>query len=134
MKLNKQKWIQEVRRVEAEIKLLKKAMHEPGYERTFSYSNLFALKAEATRLYSLRRVMKQKVLQLKSFWYLVQSSNSKYIWAYWKQTDNLSAEEFISLILGGVPGWKECFLLEESIETLPLQDALIVEAVVSQLV
>ena len=125
MKLNKQKWIQEVRRVEAEIKSLKELMHAPR-QVGFSYTDLFRLKAEATRLYSLRRVMKNKPLHLKSFYYLKQSG--KYTFAYRVQPGNLSDETIITLILDGVPGWKEGFLLEELIETIPM------EAVVSQLV
>ncbi len=131
MKLNKQKWIQEVRRVEEEIRSFKKVMHDPECQGKFAHSDLFRLKAEATRLYSLRRVMKQKALQLKSFYHLCQSG--KYTWAIQKQADNLTAETIISLILDGIPGWRESFLLDEPIETI-LPDAPLVEAVVSQLV
>ena len=58
MKLNKQKWIEEVRRVEKELQVLKKVMQKPDYQKTFNFSALHDLKAEATRLYTLQRVVK----------------------------------------------------------------------------
>ena len=125
MKLNKQKWIQEVRRVEAEIKALKKTMHEPHYQTTFNFPYLNQLKAEATRLYTLRRVMKKKNVELKTFCHFTQSRDGKYIWTYWKRADNLTTEEIVALILDGVPGWKDGFLLDEPISTVPPQDTLI---------
>jgi len=127
VKLNKQKWIQEVRRVEGEIKLLKKMMHEPGYERTFPFSGLFELKAEATRLYTLRRVMKKKEIELESFWHLVQSKDKKYTWCYWKKAEKLTSEQVVSLILDGVPGWKDSFLVQADPES-PSQDPSLQQA------
>jgi hypothetical protein len=125
MKLDKQKWIQEVRRVEAEIKLLKKMMHEPNYQRTFPFQGLYALKAEATRLYTLRRVMKKKEVKLKSFWYLVESQDKRYgyVWIYWKKTvpctcsneDGVLCELLIDLILNKVPSWKETLMKDEAV-------------------
>jgi hypothetical protein len=132
MKLNKQKWIQEVRRVEAEIRSFKTVMHDPEQQGKFSHADLFRLKAEATRLYLLRRVMKQKALELKSFYYLKQSG--KYTWAYRVQVGDLTAETITTLILDSIPGWKNGFLLDEPIVALPPQDAPLMEAVVSQLV
>ena len=120
MKLNKQKWIQEVRRVEGEIKLLKKMMHEPHYQRTFPFSGLFQLKAEATRLYTLRRVMKGKSVELETFWHLVQSKDAKYIFCYfcWPQkAATLTSEQVVSLILDGVPAWRESFLVQADPES-----------------
>ena len=114
MKLDRQKWIKEVRRVETEIKLLKKMMKEPGYETTFPFSGLFELKAEATRLYTLRRVMKKKEIQLKSFHYFLESSNGKYIFRYWKgPSDKLTSEQKVAYILDGVPSWKATLMEPE---------------------
>lgn len=130
MRLNKKKWIQEVRQVEAEIKELKKKMHEPDYQKTFSYYKLFILKAKATRLYTLRRVMKKKDVQLKSFWYLLKSSSGEYEHAYSLKTDGLSAEQIVSIILDGVPSWKKEFLLEDLPTAYPLNLSL--EGVIPQ--
>ena len=129
MKLNKQKWIQEVRRVEAEIRVIKSAMHKPHYETTFSYSKLHALKAEATRLYALRRAMKKKSLQLKSFWYFYQSIDRRYTWSRWMRTDDLTADQVTTFILDCIPGWKDAFLIDEPTETIPLPN-VVQEAVV----
>lgn len=130
MKLNKQKWIQEVRRVEAEIKKQKEAMHVPHYETTFSYSKLFALKAEATRLYALRRAMKKKTLQLKSFWHFYQSIDRRYTWSRWKNASGLTPDEATAFILDCVPGWKDSFLIDEPAPAIIPQDVS-QEAVVS---
>jgi phenylpropionate dioxygenase-like ring-hydroxylating dioxygenase large terminal subunit len=124
VKLDKQKWIKEVRRIEAEIKGLKKAMHEPHYQATFSFQKLFQLKAEATRLYVLRRVMKKKDIKLKSFWYLVESQDKRYVWTYWKKAipctcsnDEVLCELLIDLILNKVPSWKATLMEDEILET-----------------
>jgi len=116
MKLNKQKWIQEVRRVEAEIRVLKDAMHKPDYQLTFSHSMLHKLKAEATRLYALRRVMKKKSMQLKSFFYT--AVNGKYSWTYWKRTEDMDEAQVLTFIIESIPGWKDGFLIEDPVDAI----------------
>lgn len=91
MKLDKQKWIQEVRRVESEIKLLKKMMHEPNYQSTFPFSSLFELKAEATRLYTLRRVVKINSL--------IEMSKSPDFDDAWRATEALTRYPMEGVIL-----------------------------------
>lgn len=124
MKLNKQRWIEEVRRVEADIKSYKAVMRTPDYQRLFSYQSLFALKAEATRLYTLRRVMKGKSVELKTFHYLMASRDSKHIWCYGKDASKLTYEQVLALILDGVPSWKASFLQSESEAPAPSQAAV----------
>jgi hypothetical protein len=177
MKLNKQKWIKEVREVEAEIKQLKQKMHVPHYETSFNFDKLFELKAKATRLYVLRKVMKIEALielsrsddlseawtakealsnmpmdgqvllrmteiantdldldcrrladqaianplnkkplfDLKSFYRFVESSKGTYLFCYWTNGKNLSSSQIISMILDGVPSWKNDFLKENEV-------------------
>lgn len=120
MKLNKQKWLNEVRRVEGEIKAIKKTMHEPGYERTFPFQKLHKLKAEATRLYFLRRLAKGMDMRLESFWHLRQSQDKKHLYCHWKKAEKFTSESIASLILDGELGWKEQFSLTE----LPVDPSL----------
>ena len=127
MKLNKQRWTEEVRRVEADIKSYKAVMREPHYQqrgRGFSYENLFALKAEATRLYTLRRVLKGKLVELKTFHYLMASRDGKCIWCYGKDASKLTYEQMLALILDGVPSWKASFLQPEAEAPAPSQAAV----------
>ena len=53
MKLNLERWKTELRRVEAELKRLKAVAKHPPDD--FNFGALFWMKAEATRLYCLRR-------------------------------------------------------------------------------
>ena len=77
--------------------------------------------------------MKNKEIKLESFFHLKQSLDGKYIWTYWKQADNFSVDQITTLILDGVPAWKDGFLLDESPHAIPASSP-IQEAVVSQLV
>jgi len=123
MKLNKSKWLQELRRVEAELRTLKGQMRYPGHMSDWrEYRRLFGLKAEATRLYMLRRVCKGRVHAVDSCWWLrLRDWDKAVVPNRLKFGDYLEWEKVIPLVLDGVPGWKEQFL-EPEFEVSPLPD------------
>jgi hypothetical protein len=53
MRLNLERWKPELRNIEAELKRVKSVARHPPDD--FAFSALFSLKAQATRLYCLRR-------------------------------------------------------------------------------
>lgn len=54
MKLNLEKYRTDVKCFEEQLRAHKMLMRAPGYEQSFDYGKLFALRAQVTRLYCLR--------------------------------------------------------------------------------
>ena len=138
MKLNRIKWLQELRRVEAELRAHKSQMrqsgHMPGCQ---EYHRLWGLKAEASRLQVLRAWSKDAWHGLNHCWVLTAGKTQR-AWAgvqEYQLTDDVYVRYLdvssyqnglasLSAIFDGVPGWKEEFLLADSPATAGLQPLL----------
>lgn len=122
MKLNREMWLTEVKRVERELREHKKAMHEPGFKGSHTwYQKLYGLRADATRLYALRRDCKGKQLEIKrNAWYWTFPT-------YWKKpclslfwSCFYRPEEVNRKLIDLVPGWRDQFILPSApVEGLP---------------
>lgn len=116
VKVNREKWVAEIKQIEADLKSHKALMRVSGYETTFDWGKLHALKAKATRMYVLRtsfREGKHPVrggyrIYLYSKVHLLVSSITR---DYFKGRE----DELEKLIIDGEPGWKEQFLVARSL-------------------
>jgi len=130
MKIDREKYLKELRRVESEIKALKAEMHKPDYQISFDFSKLEMLKAEATRLYTLRTLPREgkhsaAVNPGESARFLYKNSVGRVTtgplrpaYIYYYSADKriyklLQEHKYEELILNGVEGWRDQFLVHE---------------------
>jgi hypothetical protein len=120
-------YIQEIRRVEQDIKATKIKMHQSGYQSDFDWNVLYRLKAEATRLYALRTEFRAHKHPVKGGWYLAPRWDGKIYPTYIPIPDEFhpvcwDEDTIRKAVLHGEPGWELPYL--EEVPLTPAQQIL----------
>lgn len=103
LQLNKAMWLAELRMVEAALRILKGNLRKIGYPTRDEYTELFRLKAKATRLYMLRRHCKGQIHAIRSCWRLNAAGRPNYM-HWWAQTPKEIAWQ-VDRVLYGDPNY-----------------------------
>ena len=132
MKLNYKKWIQDLRETEAAIRAEKLELRKPEANgpKHRSHFRIECLKASAQRLLALRRLVKGKTLEVRSFYYFQMNPKCDPSSPFWYVREprfpyisyrsiTWPAESTLRMV-DAEPGWKESYLLPEpAAEPLP---------------
>jgi len=123
--IDKEKYLAELKRVEADIRALKAQTHKSGYESTFNHWKLFHLRAEAQRLYVFRTTFRVGKHDPKGGFYLQTVKYAKEprvfqlpqpkswysaVGAPVPDHMKLTPEEIENKVLNGVPNWSDKLL------------------------
>lgn len=116
MKLNLTRWREALRRLEAELKVLKEQRRQPREPgEAFDPRPLLLAKAEVTRLYCLRGHLKGKLHATGQLWFVRLSPSGPYAWLQ-AITDLATQEQLVR----SIEGWMESFLVESPVAREPV--------------